>query len=177
MRAAASRSNAAARSRRKPVTGRPRWHKLHDCPGMKPVHDERHTAEQLLFADTTASRFHMTARTSFAYSLHSTGGCEWRTPAQKCGENGNGKCCVEFPEASSSSGFCRNRVGKRPEIGPQVTSGDAGLSLNRQNKFGRHTLFGSGEPIPNLGLRGADPVGQGLLPSGDFTGALQCFGR
>ncbi|HEX7881936.1 MAG TPA: hypothetical protein VF499_04270 [Afipia sp.] len=84
-----------------------------------------------------------------------------------------GNYCAHRRAASCSNTFSISRPEVRTERGPR----NASRSFNRQDELGGHSLLGAHEPVPNLGLRRADTIRQGLLPSGHIAGALQCFGR
>jgi len=79
---------------------------------------------------------------------------------------------LDFPGAVSCACLF-DRIQIRPELMPR----DASLPLNEQDKFRGDAPLGAGEPVPNLRLCGADPVGQGLLPAGGIACSLECFGR
>ena len=66
--------------------------------------------------------------------------------------NGNG---FAFP-ATSWAGLGDGR--SRKQVGPQCRARHTGLSFDWQNKPGRNAMLRLGEPVPNLPLRGADPL-------------------
>lgn len=74
---------------------------------------------------------------------------------------------------ASSCADTINNIG--PQIRTQCRSRNAGLSLDRQHKLGGHSALRACEPIPDLGLCGADTIGQGFLAPSQFAGSLECF--
>src|SRR6185436_3535521 len=61
------------------------------------------------------------------------------------------------PAAASCAQILRRNF-VRPEIRTQRRSGHAGLTFDRQHELGRNAALRSLEPIPDLGLCGADAV-------------------
>jgi hypothetical protein len=84
------------------------------------------------------------------------------------GDGNDGQCCL-------AEGSRARLVGYRPKIATQAASRYTGLALDRQHKLGRNTAFGFGEPVPDLSLRRADPVGQTLLATSSFARKFERF--
>ena len=90
-------------------------------------------------------------------------------------------CAVAFGDAENGNcGALSGASWTRPfgdgiQIRPQLMPGNASFPFDRQNKFSLHAALGARQPIPDLLLCRADPIRQGLLPSGNIAGALECF--